>query len=383
MATTIFQISIPVMEWIAANQRTTLEGLADIVAPSKSKRIQFLSGKINKTQAEQLTKLANIPFGFLFLKHPPKLEKPTLPDFRTVQNSDPLTDNFYDVLQDTLDKAEWYKDYLRNVDALPEKLPFVGKFSLRNKVKPTIDKVVLDIKETINYEFNKELTKDSYFRYISDLLENVGMLVFKNGVVKNNSRRGLNVREFRGFAIADIQLPIIFINGKDAASAQLFTLIHEVAHIWIGETGISNLSMSNEDEIEQFCNKVAAEFLVPTENFLNEWDVKIEISENLQRLSSYFKVSRFVIAIKAVQHKLVTGEVIHKIRQENLQQSIESKSSGGNFYNAFPVKNSRKFTHTVTAAAIGQQILLREGAKLLNTTPATLVNYYQKNKGDF
>ena len=75
----------------------------------------YLSGKINKTQAEQLTKLANIPFGFLFLKHPPKLEKPTLPDFRTVQNSDPLTDNFYDVLQDTLDKAEWYKDYLRNV----------------------------------------------------------------------------------------------------------------------------------------------------------------------------------------------------------------------------------------------------------------------------
>src|SRR5699024_3916533 len=100
--------------------------------------------------------------------------------------------------------------------------------------------------------------------------------VMRNGVVGNNTHRPLSVQQFRGFAISDPVVPLIFINGKDAKAAQIFTFAHELAHIWLGSTGISNVLIGETDygvhsALERKCNKIAAEFLVPEAGFAAQW----------------------------------------------------------------------------------------------------------------
>lgn len=174
-------------------------------------------------------------------------------------------------------------------------------------MKDTAETIATDIAITINYDVSerRKRSKDGYFGYISSLLEQVGVLVFKSGIVGGNTHRKLNVREFRGFAIADKQVPAIFINGADAASAQLFTLLHETAHIWLGESGVSNPDPTSENKTEQLCNRVAAEFLVPNKEFTRAWQSETAIEENLETLARQFHVSTYVIAIKAYQNKLI------------------------------------------------------------------------------
>ncbi|WP_274571980.1 ImmA/IrrE family metallo-endopeptidase [Neisseria leonii] len=378
MSSIDYHVSTAMLDWIAETQATDRNGLAGLIAPKK--RQKFLEGIINQSQADKLIKMANIPFGFLFLKQPPSenFGKPSLPDFRIVQDSEPLSADFYTVLSDINDKVDWYRDYLSQTDRLPENLPFVGKFSLKN----TAEKIAADIAETIGYDVTerRKLSKDGYFSYISSLLEQVGILVFKNGIVGSNTHKKLNVCEFRGFAIADKQVPAIFINGADAASAQLFTLLHETAHIWLGVSGVSNPDPTNENKTEQLCNRVAAEFLVPSSEFTSAWKSETSIEENLERLARQFHVSKYVIVIKAYQNKLITLQEWRKIRQEVLS-TPKKEGTGGNPYANIPLRNSKRFTQTVLRAAMGKEILLREGAKLLNTTPATMVELYKRNKG--
>lgn len=378
MSSIDYHVSTTMLDWIAETQATDRKGLAELVAPKK--RQKFLEGIINQSQANKLIKMANIPFGFLFLNQPPpeNFGKPSLPDFRTVQDSEPLSADFYAVLSDIDDKVDWYRDYLRQTDRLPESLPFVGKFSL----KDTAETIATDIAITINYDVSerRKRSKDGYFGYISSLLEQVGVLVFKSGIVGGNTHRKLNVREFRGFAIADKQVPAIFINGADAASAQLFTLLHETAHIWLGESGVSNPDPTSENKTEQLCNRVAAEFLVPNKEFTRAWQSETAIEENLETLARQFHVSTYVVAIKAYQNKLIVQKEWQKIRQKVLN-TPKKESSGGNPYATIPLRNSKRFTQTVIRAAMNKEILLRDGAKLLNTMPATMVELYKRSKG--
>ena len=378
MSSIDYHVSTTMLDWIAETQATNRNGLAELVAPKK--RQKFLEGIINQSQADKLIKMANIPFGFLFLNQPPpeNFGKPSLPDFRTVQDSEPLSADFYAVLSDIDDKVDWYRDYLRQTDRLPESLPFVGKFGL----KDTAETIATDIAITINYDVSerRKRSKDGYFGYISSLLEQVGVLVFKSGIVGGNTHRKLNVREFRGFAIADKQVPAIFINGADAASAQLFTLLHETAHIWLGESGVSNPDPASENKTEQLCNRVAAEFLVPNKEFTRAWQSETAIEENLETLARQFHVSTYIIGIKAYQNKLIVQKEWQKIRQKVLN-TPKKESSGGNPYATIPLRNSKRFTQTVIRAAMNKEILLRDGAKLLNTMPATMVELYKRSKG--
>lgn len=378
MSSINYHISTTMLDWIANKQSTDRKGLAEKIGVATKKVEDFLQGIINKGQADKLTKMAGIPFGFLYLKEPPADDffvKPTLPDFRTVQDSDDLTDNFYDTLKHIQHLQEWYKDYLQEQETLPERLPFIGKFNIRHNPK----EIAQDIAGTIgfNNEQRKKLNKDTYFNYISELLEKIGILVFKNGIVGNNTHRPLNVREFRGFAIADTQVPVIFINGKDAKSAQLFSLLHETAHLWLGETGISNAEPVNIDNrVEKICNQVAAEFLVPLDEFLNLWNDKKELQENLNLLTNEFKVSQYVIAIRAKQQGLISQEEWNKISQKARQP--EKNKTGGNFNASVPIRNSRTVTNAIVRSAMSKDIPFRDAAQLLQIkNPDIIVKLYK------
>lgn len=210
-------------------------------------------------QSQKWAAVVHVPFGFLFLKAPPQEHLP-LPDLRTVGGVFPEKPslNLIDTVRDVLRKQDWYLDYLQDQER--SQLPFVGRFSLRSPVKD----VVADIRRILGVTDDfARMSYDDYFRALVSGAEDAGILVMRSGVALGNTHRKLDVSEFRGFAISNALAPVVFINSAEAPTARLFTLMHELAHIWIGSTGVSDGSSQSARQEEAFCNAVAGEFLAP------------------------------------------------------------------------------------------------------------------------
>lgn len=382
-----FQISKPVLEWIADKQAKDIITLAQEFVADEKKIEKFLNGLVTKSQAKDLAKLAKIPFGFLFLDKPPEMVRPTLPDFRNTLKAEPLSNNFYEVLEDINNKIDWYKDFLREEDIL-DKLDFVGRFDY-NKSRP--EDVAKDIAMSIGFDIRTKLNnlgnKDNYLSELVSSFESIGILVFQSGIVKNNTKKPLSVKEFRGFAITDIYAPAVFINNKDEKSAQLFTLLHEVAHLWIGQEGISDWDGKNYTE--KFCNQVAAYFFMPDDMFITEWQKKAKVDDNkfniIYEISKFFKISALATTIKAVHLNLIPSFYINEVRKQIDEQLLKNKNknSGGNPYASFPLRNSKRLTKIILTQALNQHILLTDAAKLLNLKPTTVMELYSKMQDQF
>jgi Zn-dependent peptidase ImmA (M78 family) len=211
--------------------------------------------------------------------------------------------------------------------------------------------------------------------------EDVGVLVMRSGVSSNNLRR-LSVGEFRGFAIVDSFAPTVFINSRDAKSAQIFTLAHELVHIWLGESGVSNpeptkRSTEETNAIEQFCNRVAAELLVPSEGVSQTWDRRRPIDQNIQRLSTMYRVSRYVVARQVYELDQITkDEYLEYLDQYKSlwkpKGDDTEEDAGGNFYLTFFARNSLTLVAGVVRALGENRITYRDASTLLSVKVATL-----------
>ena len=178
----------------------------------------------------------------------------------------------------------------------------------------------------------------------------------------------LLVEEFRGFAVYDEIAPVIFINGTDAQTAQLFTMMHELAHIWIGKSGLSDVSTSNHRKDEVLCNEVAAEFLVPAEEFLKIWPFDEDWRLMVRSIANYFHVSRWVIVRRALTLQLISeSEFFRAIN--GYKSDYENNSNGGNYYPTVLSKRSREFAKAVVSEALSGRVLLRDAGNLLNVKP--------------
>lgn len=384
------QVSTAILQWVADQYHLTIEGLVDekLIKDMKfppSKREQFLRGEFTVSQIEKLAKKSRIPFGYFFLDTPPEdFRTSIIPDLRQSVDHIPLSDDFYDTLDDILRKQQWYLEFLKEHGA--EKLPFVGRFQfIPNSLVP-IEKIVTDIRHTLELSIDEQ--KDcndakKFFSLLSEKAENKGILVFKNSIVKNSAHRPLSVSEFRGFAIADNYAPIIFINGKDSEAALVFTLAHELAHIWLGKSGVSDIAIETESmdvRLETYCNQIAAEMLVPKGMFMQAWD-SISESENkylsiITILSKQFKVSRWVIAKRAFDFGKIgqdTYEQIIKITKNNTKPTSDTSPKRGDPYRTYPIRNSKRLTQTIVNSAMSGHTMLREAANLLNIKPQTVV----------
>jgi len=375
MAVLEIQLSKQMIDWIASSNGISKEDLAEQVMPKKTDK--FLSGLVSKGVAEKLAKIGGIPFGYLFLENPPHAPKPKIPDLRQSVEAVTLGKDFFDVYHDIEYKMEWYKDFLKEIGSYDKK-NFIGKFKFTEKLNH--QKVADDIVNTIDFDQAKEArstTIDGYFSKAAKLIENVGILVFKNGVVGNNNNRRLNTNEFRGFCIADEVTPIIFVNGSDALSAQVFTLFHEIAHLWLGVDGVSG--WDTEKKVEAFCNRVSAEILMPYKSFFTAWEESLSdsIYYKVKEVSRLFKVSDFACAIRANQLGFIDGHIIETLKQEALKK-IKKDTSGGSFFNTLPVRNSQKLTNIIVSRAMSQQLPLREAGALLNVKADTIVEFYKK-----
>ncbi|MGF6128046.1 Zn-dependent peptidase ImmA (M78 family)/transcriptional regulator with XRE-family HTH domain [Pseudomonas frederiksbergensis] len=342
--------------------------------PVKPQRIRdWEAGRSLPTfnQAQKWASIAHVPFGFLFLKEPPA-ERLPLPDLRTVGGVSPSRPSLglIDTIKDVLRKQDWYLEYLQDHDVSP--LPFVGRFSTRSSV---LD-VVSDLREVLRIGGDdKQQNHDNYLRDLISAAEAVGILVMRSGVVLGNTHRKLDVSEFRGFAISDRLAPVVFINSADAPSARLFTLVHELAHIWIGSTGISDGGTHSDRDEEAFCNAVAGEFLVPQDAFRSAWDMDGMWTSNLVPLAARFRVSKWVVARRACDLGFISSGQYGAYYQQELQAYRDKEGSGGSYYPTASTRNSVRFSKAVIAEAQSGRMLLREAGKLLGIQPAKLKTY--------
>lgn len=325
-------------------------------------------------QAQHWASLVHVPFGFLFLKEPP-IEQLGLPDLRTVGGAAPHRPslNLLDTVKDVISKQQWYLEYLDEHGR--ERLGFVGRFD----VSTDIATVVADMRRTLGVDpYTARLGYDDYSRRLIEACEAIGILVMRSGVALGNTHRKLDVGEFRGFAISNAYAPVVFINSADAPTARLFTLMHELAHLWIGSTGLSDGGSPNGRREEVFCNAVAGEFLVPEQQIRPLWDGAIEWQQNLAPLASRFHVSTLVIGRRARDLGLISSGAYGAYYRQVLQAYRDKDGGGGDYYRTATAKNSACFSRAVLAQAMSGRMLLREAGSLLGMQPAKLKTYASK-----
>lgn len=366
-------INPTLLSWSRIRAGLTEEEVAKGLPVKTEKVLEWEGGLALPTfrQAQRWAALAHIPFGFLFLNEPPDEGLP-LPDLRTVGGVAPSKPsvNLLDTVKDVIRKHEWYLEYLEDHGRTP--LPFVGRFT----TNAAIPDVVADMRRTLGVGPDAtRLNYDEYLRVLINAAEANGILVMRSGIVGSNTHRKLDVAEFRGFAISNEYAPIVFINSADAQTARLFTLIHELAHIWIGSSGISSGSTNSSRNEEIFCNAVAGEFLVPAQAFVGAWRRDIFWRDNLPELAARFRVSQLVIARQALDHAFISHETYSGYYIEELRAFRERDGSGGSFYRSAGAKNSVKFSRAVISEALSGNLLLRDAGKLLLMQPSHIKTY--------
>lgn len=359
-------LSRKVLDWAAERSGQSLRSFGESIAKRQRDQDLIADGKLTVRQAEKLAKAARIPFGFLFLSDPPEIQRAAIPDLRQAKNAIPLSNDFFDVLEDALAKQEWFVEYLKKHGAEP--LPFVGRFRIDKK--PNSEVVAADIVKELGIsdaDRRQSTDADAYFSKLSAKAEAKGILVLKSGHVKSFTRRSLSESEFRGFALVDAFAPLVFINGNDAKVAAAFTLMHEVAHIWLGVEGVSDTALGNSNAIEHACNAVAADVLVPVSSFKDNWRGE----DDLERVAKFYRVSKLVIARRALDLKLVDQAFYDAV--EAASKKIKKKGTPTADL-TIPVRNGKRLTKTIVASAMSGETLFRDAATLLNVRPNTVVS---------
>ena len=328
-------------------------------------------------QAQDLARRLRVPFGYLFLTDPPAEELP-LPDFRRNRSGSrrKLSVDLLDVIADALRHQDWYRDFRLDADEPP--LPFVGRFSVRS----TVSEVAIDIIRSLDFEseVRRESQRHQFLRAFVRQVESLGVLVMRNGIVRQATNRALDIEEFRGFSIADPMAPVIFINNADGQAAQIFTLAHELAHIWIGEGGISDadptIAGSASAHIEAYCNEVAGEVLLPWDRIADRWRRRNSSDrEWLRRISGDFRVSTVMVARQLWAHEAISRERFFELYEAERAQWVAqrvSTSPGGDYYKSVPIRNSRLLTEAVLESVAASETLIRDASRLLGVKPANL-----------
>lgn len=360
MATRIETINSNILNWAITRAGNDLEEFY----MENSDVLDWINGDKNPTlkQLEKFTHKVHVPFGYMFMNEPPKEEVP-IPFFRTGSAPrDNISLNVYQTIQIIQDRQNWLTNYLQENEY--SDLNFVGKYNNSSDYK----EIANDIRKTLNLSVNwasKLGTWEQALEYLTLQIEEIGVIVNFNGIVGNNTRRKILVDECRGFVLVNNKAPFLFINSGDARAAQMFTLIHEIAHIWLGESaGFDNKQMlpaNNPTEI--LCDKIAAEFLIPEIFFKEKWNT----SQNIKYLSSVFKVSPIVIARRALDLGLMSKPSFfefYNTYMSEFKKKKENQGSGGNFYATAKKRISLRFVGYVNNAVNDNNLLYRDAYKL-------------------
>jgi len=317
-------------------------------------------------QLEEFARATHAPVGYLFLPEPP-VENIPIPDFRTVDNahiahpSPDLLETIYICEQ----RQEWYRDFARAAgDAA---LPFAGSFT----VQTAIGTAAATIRSVLQFDAERRRTLPTWSEALREFIaqaDELGILVMCSGIVGSNTHRKLDPQEFRGFALADPLAPVIFINGADTRSAQMFTLAHELAHVWLGQSALSDVDARYvpDQAVERWCNSVAAELLVPIDTLRQEYRDSEDLAAETNRLARRFKVSTLVILRRIHDVGGLTREELWEAYDAELARLRALPSgAGGNFYLTLPARVSKRFARALVSSTLEGQTLYRDALRML------------------
>lgn len=373
-------INPKILTWARERAGITQEELKE-----KYKKIQeWENGNKQPTlnQIQEIAHKVNLPIGYFFLSKLPKESLP-IPDFRTfagkmVKRPSP---NLLEMIYACQERQSWYQDYAR-VNGYSN-LGFVGSASI--KMPP--ESIAKKIRETIGFNVDdraKCRTWEDALRMFIRQAEDVGVLVMVSGIVKSNTSRNLDPAEFRGFALSDSIAPLIFINGKDTKSAQMFTLAHELAHIWLGASALSNSQAAPNPEYpkeELWCNAVAAELLVPMDKLrttLQQIESPDEVTEEtIIKLQRNFKVSKLVILRRLLDADCITRvhfDTLWTQESRFLQETSQISGGGGNFSQITLSRVGLNFARALIVSTLEGRTLYRDAFRMLGVNKVKTLN---------
>lgn len=366
-------INPDIISWAIKRSGLAMSDISKKLSIKEEKLAEIEKGKASIAfgKAKQFANITDIPFGFLFLNEVPKEDKLALPDLRTIDSKDlsEPSQALKEVIRLNQERVEWYRAYLSELGV--EENSYVGSLA-----KASVNEMV----NFLNEKLNVNKTRD-YYRQLVKSIEALGIMVIQDSNLGHHTKP-LDIEEFRGFAIADDIAPLIFINTADSLNAQLFTLIHELAHTLKGESGVSDNSISSVDPTEQFCNAVAGEFLVSKKEFVAQWNNLDETSLDIafDNLAKSFHVSRNVIARRALTLNYIDKQqyesYIYKINEDFLASKKKS-DSGPSYYVVKNSKLSSQLSQAVISQTLSGRMLYRDAGYMLGIKPSNIEKFAQ------
>ena len=336
-------------------------------------------GVISVAQVDKLAKCTYTPLGFLYSKEPPDDRLP-IADFRTREGTPPPSPDLLDTVYLMQRRQGWMRDELIEDGAEP--LDFVGAYGLDSQPRH-VASAMREVLQLPGGWAQAEGTKNDALRRLRSRFDTVGVLVCFNGVVGNNTHRKLDPNEFQGFALADEYAPLVFVNNADFKAAQIFTLAHELAHLFIAQSGVSTFEVLQpvSNETEEFCDKAAAEFLVPAEELRAFWPHTERANDRYQAIASRFKVSSVVAARRALDLKLINTDTFFNFYKQSANEWLinqQSETSGGNFWNTQKWRIGPRFATAIVRAVKEGRMLYREAYNLTGLRGETFEDMPEK-----
>ena len=345
------------------------------------------TGEVQPTlkQVEAFARAVHVPPGYLFLSEPPE-ELIPIPDFRTVAGRSVTrpSPNLLDTIYACQERQSWYREFAR-VAQQPQ-LGFVG--SVTADTPP--EAVAAGMREVLGFGADDRkacATWTDALRLFIRHADDAGVLVMVSGVVMSNNHRRLDPEEFRGFALSDPLAPLVFINGSDTKAAQMFTLAHELAHLWLGVSALSDIGAepaqhSRREEV--WCNAVAAELLVPLDLLRSELKPTERLPGAMARLARTYKVSTLVVLRRLLDARWIDRETFDRVWEEELarlKNLARSTGDGGDFYKTTLVRVSRRFAGALVASTLEGQTLYRDAFRMLGISKAETFNALGREVG--
>ncbi len=367
-----------ILRWARESSKMSIEEVAQKIKVKEEKIELWETGQNYPTikQLEKLSKLYRRPISVFYLPEPPD-DFQTLRDFRKNTNKRDYSTALTFILRDIQSKQVWLSEFLKENGE--EELQFIGRYNIKSDIRI----IANDIKKTLNID--KTINEQSILKYWVEKIEEKRIFVSLSSNIHSHLK--IDVNEVKGFAVTDKYAPFIFVNSADSKNSQLFTLIHELVHLWINSSGVSAFDytdfrnqnqLSNYDPTEVFCNKVTAEILMPNIDVINiirKSNITNINTETIEKIAKHFRVSTLAMSVRLLNLKLISKNKFNqfsKIFKEKYEEYLENQANkpkqkgGPNYYILKIRKNSKAFTTFIYSYYKSGRITGSEANKLLD-----------------